>query len=86
MPQISFTKNNSDVYDRFSRLLLKEQLNRGKLTAPKMLDLLLDGFESLEVIYEEIWRRFHDNEEEAFEAMSDDLRPKMKVIKKILSK
>lgn len=47
MPQISFTKNNEHVYDRFSRLLLEEQLKRGKLTAPQFLDLVLDGFELL---------------------------------------
>lgn len=45
MPQISFTPRNSDVYDRFSRLLLEEQLKRGKLTAPQFLDLVLDAFE-----------------------------------------
>jgi len=50
MPQISFTKNNEQVYDRFSRLLLEEQLKRGKLTAPQMLDLLLSGWEELERI------------------------------------
>ena len=50
MPQISFTKNNEQVYDRFSRLLLEEQLKRGKLTAPQMLDLLLAGWEELERI------------------------------------
>ena len=50
MPQISFTPRNSDVYDRFSRLLLQEQLRRGKLTAPQMLDLLLAGWEELERI------------------------------------
>lgn len=49
MPQISFTPRNSDVYDRFSRLLLEEQLKRGKLTAPQFLDLVLDAFEKSNV-------------------------------------
>ena len=49
MPQISFTKNNEQVCARFSRLLLEEQLKRGKLTAPQMLDLLLDHWDRVQV-------------------------------------
>ena len=52
MPQISFTKNNEQVYARFSRLLLEEQLKRGKLTAPQFLDLVLDRYEALPRIIE----------------------------------
>lgn len=52
MPQISFTKNNEQVYDRFSRLLLEEQLKRGKLTAPQFLDIILDGYLLYKETYE----------------------------------
>ena len=49
MPQISFTPRNSDVYDRFSELMMQYQLDhKCKLTAPQFLDLVLDAFELLE--------------------------------------
>ena len=88
MPQIGFTSKQSPVYTRFNALRRAyEDANGGaRIYNPDFLTVLMDGFEALDVIYDEIWRRFHDNEEEALEAMSEDLKPKMKVIKKILAK
>ena len=81
MPQISFTPKNQTVYDRFSRLLLEEQLKRGKLTAPQFLDIVLDKWEDVKPVSlrtyiadaeaNDPWKNLGDSMEVAAKALNE---------------